>query len=74
MKEQQKILEAQLANMATTMSPQQLTSPDILNALKAIQQGEGLGKEVTVKQVGTAAPVFTAPTAVPEHIANPGRK
>ena len=66
MKEQQKLFEAQLATMAT----QQLSSPDILTALKAMQ--EGVSKEVT-KQGGVA--VFAAPTSIPDHIANsPGRK
>ena len=65
MKEQQKILEAQLVSMAT----QQLTSipnPDILSALKAMQEA-GTSKEA--KQ-GTTATVFTAPSGVPDHIAN----
>lgn len=66
MKEQQKLFEAQLA----TMTQQQLSSPEILNALKVIQ--DGVAKEV--KQ-GTTATVFTAPTGVPDHFANSaGRK
>lgn len=65
MKEQQKIFEAQLA----TMTQQQMASPEILNALKVIHDG------VKETQQGTTATVFTAPTGVPEHIANStGRK
>jgi hypothetical protein len=69
LKEQQKYLEAQIASMAN----QQLNSPDLLSALKAIQQGDCLGKD-SGKQLATSPPLFTAPTAVPDHIANPGRK
>lgn len=66
MKEQQKMFEAQLA----TMTQHNMASPEILNALKVIH--DGVAKET--KQ-GTTATVFTAPTGVPDHIANSaGRK
>ena len=66
MKEQQKLIEAQLASMATgQISSTNMPSPDILNALKAMQ--DGISKET--KQVTTAT-VFAAPSGVPEHIAN----
>ena len=68
MKEQQRLIEAQLATMAT----HQLNSPDILSALKAMQQ-DSVAKEMG-KQTGMSPPIFTAPTTIPEHIANPGRK
>ena len=62
MKEQQKMFEAQLVTMAT----QQLHSPDILSALKAMQ--DGVTKET--KQVPATTTVFTAPSGIPDHIAN----
>lgn len=69
MKEQQKMFEAHLATM-TQQQISSMASPEILNALKVIH--DGVTKET--KQ-GTTATVFTAPTGVPDHIANSaGRK
>jgi hypothetical protein len=64
MKEQQKLLEAQLVTMATQQLPN-MSSPEILSAaLKAMQ--EGVSKDpMSTQQGGTTATVFAAPTGVP---------
>lgn len=68
MKEQQKLIEAQLVNMAS----QPLTSPDILTALRAMQHqgGDNSGKE----SMGDSPPIFAAPTGVPDHISGKKRR
>ena len=58
------MFEAQLVSMATQQIPN-MSSPDILSALKAMQEA---GKETE----STTATVFAAPTGIPDHIA--GRK
>ena len=59
MKEQQKMLEAQLVSLATQQQIPNIQTPDILNALKAMQDSGT--KEA--KQ----GDVFTAPTGIPDH-------
>jgi cyclic AMP-dependent transcription factor ATF-2 len=58
MKEQQRVIEAQLVQLSNV----NMTSPEILNALKAMQDG--------VSKEGATATVFAAPSGVPDHIAN----
>ena len=65
MKEQQKVIEAQLVQLSNVS----MSSPEILNALKAMQDGV-VSKEMNQ---GTTATVFAAPSGIPDHIAS-GRK
>ena len=61
------MLEAQLVSMATQQLPN-VQSPDILTALKAMQ--DGVVKETKQTNMST---VFAAPTGVPDHL-TAGRK